>query len=139
MQLVEDLEAVKMYGDRIPKRNESFVHDGAISLRLSRAFMRKIGKKARKSGGRQKGGECGPHRTRREFDGNATAALRMSKSHNYSLPSAGEPLEQPRRATQSPSNIPSRERPYSSYESHPEHRPRPLTARQIRRRRIRES
>jgi hypothetical protein len=38
-----------------------------------------------------------------------------------------------------PPHMPVRERPYDYYETHPEHRPRPLTARQIRRRAIRES
>jgi hypothetical protein len=63
----------------------------------------------------------------------------MSKSHNYLLPSAGEPVpEQRRRADSEPPHMQVRERAYSYYESHPEHRQRPLTARQVRRRRIRE-
>jgi hypothetical protein len=63
----------------------------------------------------------------------------MSKSPRYSLPAVGEPApEQDGRATQPPPNLFVREKRYDYYEAHPEHKPRPLTARQIRRQRIRE-
>jgi hypothetical protein len=46
--------------------------------------------------------------------------------------------EQRRRTDSEPPPVPVREQAYSYYESHPEHRQRHLTARQVRRRRIRE-
>jgi hypothetical protein len=69
----------------------------------------------------------------------------------YLLPSTREPVpEQPRRIDVLPYGLPGvprfkfsheirpPEKRYDYYEAHPEHRPRPLTARQIRRRAIRE-
>jgi hypothetical protein len=43
--LVEDAQAVKIYGTRIPPRASSFAHSTAFTQIRSRQFMRKIGKK----------------------------------------------------------------------------------------------
>jgi hypothetical protein len=60
----------------------------------------------------------------------------MTASEKF--PAADDKIERDRRGTVPPPNVTVRERRYDFYEAHPEHRPRPLTARQVRRRAIRE-
>jgi hypothetical protein len=43
--MVEDLEAIKRYGDKIPKRDPRAVRSGTLDFSLSRNFMRKIQRK----------------------------------------------------------------------------------------------
>jgi hypothetical protein len=47
--LVEDLEAVKMYDGRIPKRNEAFVHATTMEIKFSRRKWRQIQTKGRRT------------------------------------------------------------------------------------------
>lgn len=41
--MVEDAEAMRRYGNRIPKRNEAQVRSGAVQVTISRHFLKKIG------------------------------------------------------------------------------------------------
>jgi len=45
LQMVEDPDAVKKYGSRIPKRNGNLAHGGEITISISRKFLKTIGKK----------------------------------------------------------------------------------------------
>jgi hypothetical protein len=63
----------------------------------------------------------------------------MAKSPKYPLPAAdiSDRIEQQRRVIRS-LDVYVQERPYNYYEAHPEHRPRRLSPRDLRRQRIRE-
>jgi hypothetical protein len=49
LMLVEDAEALKIYGSRIPQRRETSVHAGTIEIRFSSKKFREIQAKGRQA------------------------------------------------------------------------------------------